>query len=312
MVEKKIPCHWNFLPGGEAVIEWRQLMKDLFLDALIDSAGMLPFLLVIYFIVEWFERRFGGTIEHRLEKSAKAGPALGALFGCVPQCGFSVVAASLYSRRIITTGTLLAVILSTSDEAIPVLLSQPDQIGAVIKLLSIKLVIGIAAGVLIDLLLRRRNADAPSAEIAPHDLGCCKHRLSGKTSRWQMLVHPLVHTAKIFIFIFLVSLGLNGLIAWVGEEHLGNILLRESLFQPFLAALVGLIPNCAASVAIAETFLKGGLSFGSTVAGLCCSGGLGLLVLARENRDLKDTLRIIALLVVISTVAGLAIQLLYG
>ena len=120
-------------------------MKEIFLTALIDSAGMIPFLLVIYFVVEWFERRFGGTIEHRLKKSAKAGLALGALFGCVPQCGFSVVAASFYSRRLITTGTLLAVILSTSDEAIPVILAQPGRSGIVITLLITKLIIGITA-----------------------------------------------------------------------------------------------------------------------------------------------------------------------
>ncbi len=289
-------------------------MKDLFLEALIDSAKMIPFLLVIYFLVEWFERKFGNTIERRLKKTAKAGPVLGALFGCVPQCGFSVVAASLYSRRIITNGTLLAVFLSTSDEAIPVLLSQPDQAGTVIKLFLIKLVIGVVAGVAVDLLLRRKKQAPLPPDSAPSacEVGCCHHHVSGKSNPWQMLVHPLVHTAKIFVFIFLVTLGLNGLIALVGEEQLGDVLLRESLLQPLLAALVGLIPNCAASVAIAEAFLKGGLSFGSTVAGLCCSGGLGLLVLVRENRDLKDTVRIIALLVVISTAAGLAIQLLYG
>ena len=290
-------------------------MKELFLDALIDSAKMIPFLLVIYFMVEWFERKFGNTIEHRLEKTVKTGPVLGALFGCVPQCGFSVVAASLYSRRMITAGTLLAVILSTSDEAIPVLLSQPDQVGTVIKLLIVKLIIGIVAGVLIDLLLRRRKPGAPlPANSAPAacDVGCCNHHVSGKTSPWQMLVHPLIHTSKIFIFIFSVTLGLSGLMAWVGEENLGNVLLRHSLFQPFLTALVGLIPNCAASVAIAGLFLKGGLSFGSTVAGLCCSGGLGLLVLFKENRNLKDTLRIVGLLVVISTLAGFVIQRFYG
>lgn len=284
------------------------------MDALVDSAKMIPFLLVIYFLVEWFERKFGNTIEHRLEKTAKAGPVLGALFGCVPQCGFSVVAASLYTRRIITTGTLLAVFLSTSDEAIPVLLSQPAQAGTVIKLLLIKLVIGVVAGVAVDLLLRRKKQSPlpPAAAPSVCEVGCCHHHVSGKTSPWQMLVHPLVHTAKIFIFIFLVSLGLNGLIAWVGEENLGNVLLRNSLFQPFLAALVGLIPNCAASVAIAGAFLKGGLSFGSTISGLCCSGGLGLLVLLKDNHNLKDTVRIIILLVGISTAIGLAIQLFYG
>ncbi|MFA7257339.1 MAG: putative manganese transporter [Kiritimatiellales bacterium] len=290
-------------------------MNGLFLDALIDSAKMIPFLLVIYFVVEWFERKFGGTLENRLKKTAQAGPVMGALFGCVPQCGFSVVAASLYSRRIITTGTLLAVFLSTSDEAIPVLLSKPDQAGTVITLLVVKLLIGLTAGILIDLLLRRKKPaeqDTSAPSVAAHDVGCCKHHVSGKANPWQLLVHPLVHTAKIFVFIFAVTLGLNGLMAWVGAENLGRLLLRHSLFQPFLAALVGLIPNCAASVAIAGLFLKGGLSFGSTVSGLCCSGGLGLLVLFKENRNLKDTLRIVGLLVLISTVAGLVIQRLYG
>ena len=290
-------------------------MKEIFLNSLVDSAGMIPFLLVIYFVVEWFERRFGGTIEHRLKKSAKAGPARGALFGCVPQCGFSVVAASFYSRRLITTGTLLAVILSTSDEAIPVMLAQPGRSGIVVTLLITKLIIGLIAGYLIDFFMRRRKpAEAAHDDHADehHELGCCNHQLSGKTSRWQLLKHPLIHTAKIFLFIFAVTLGINGLIAAVGQENIGRVLLRHSLLQPFLAALVGLIPNCAASVAIAEMFLKGGLSYGSAVAGLCCSGGLGLLVLLRENRDFKDTLRIVALLFFISTAAGLAIQLLYG
>ncbi|MFA7368132.1 MAG: putative manganese transporter [Kiritimatiellales bacterium] len=290
-------------------------MNELFLDALTDSAKMIPFLLVIYFLVEWFERKFEGTIEHRLKKSDKAGPALGALFGCVPQCGFSVVAASFYSRRLITTGTLLAVILSTSDEAIPVMLAQPGRSGIVITLLITKLIIGITAGYLIDFFMRRRRPAVVTHDghdEEHHELGCCNHRLSGKTSRWQLLKHPLIHTAKIFAFVFAVTLGINGLIALVGEENLGRVLLRHSLLQPFLAALVGLIPNCAASVAIAEMFLKGGLSYGSAVSGLCCSGGLGLLVLLRENRDFKDTLRIVALLVIISTAAGLAIQLLYG
>ena len=287
-------------------------MNEIFTDALIDSAKMIPFLLVIYFVVEWFERKFGGTLEHRLGKTAKAGPVLGALFGCIPQCGFSVVAASLYSRRLITTGTLLAVILSTSDEAIPVILAQPGQAKTVVLLLSVKLIIALIAGTLADLLVRRRSPETSAIETGTHHQGCCHHHVSKKDGYQQLLLHPLIHTAKIFVFIFLATLGLNSLIAWVGEENLGNILLRNSMLQPFLAALIGLIPNCAASVVIAEMFLKGGLSFGAAAAGLCCSGGLGLLVLLRENRDLKDTLRVIALLVLISTVAGLAIQLLYG
>lgn len=288
-------------------------MSELFLDALIDSAKMIPFLLVIYFLVGLFERKFGNTIELRLQKTAKAGPLLGALFGCVPQCGFSVVAASLYSRRIITAGTLMAVFLSTSDEAIPVLLSAPEQAGTVALLIGIKLVIALVAGTVMDLLIRRQVPPASEEPVAETcHKGCCHHHVAGTNQFRQLLFHPLIHTAKIFAFIFLVTLGLNGLIAWVGEENLGNALLRESPLQPLLAALIGLIPNCAASVAIAGAFLKGGLSFGSTIAGLCSSGGLGLLVLLRENNTPKDTLKMIGLLVLISTLVGLAIQLLYG
>ena len=292
-------------------------MRELFLDALSDSTALIPFLLLIYFLVELFERRFSGTITHALEKSAKAGPALGAAFGCIPQCGFSVVASALYARRLITKGTLLAVFLATSDEAIPVMLAQPGKGKFVVTVLVTKLIIGLVAGYAIDLavgrLSRKKEVHIHQHPVeAPHDAGCCNHDLSGRIGKWQWLTHPLIHTAKIFLFIMAVTFAINVLIAYVGEENLGRVLLKQHLLQPFLAALIGLIPNCAASVAIAELFLKGGLSYGSAIAGLCSSAGLGGLVLLRENHDLRDTIRILLLLVAISTVAGIAIQLLYG
>ena len=288
-------------------------MSDLFFDALADSAAMIPFLLAIYCLVEFFERRFGKLLEGKLQRAPKAGVVVGALFGCVPQCGFSVVASALYTRRLISTGTLLAVFLATSDEAVPVFLAQPDKGGLVIMLLVTKLIIGIIGGYVVDLL--PGSSRKPSSQINPLPMaeaperGCCQHHISGEISKWQLLTHPLLHTFKIFVFIFAASLGLNYLIALVGEANLGSVLLRQSIFQPFLAALVGLIPNCAASVAIAEAFLKGGLGYGSAVAGLCCSAGLGLLVLFKENHDLADTVRVLCLLVAISTLAGMAIQL---
>ncbi|MEI7696297.1 MAG: putative manganese transporter [Chlorobium sp.] len=292
-------------------------MRELFLDALSDSAAMIPFLLLLYFLVELFERRLGGKISHALEKSAKVGPALGAAFGCIPQCGFSVVASALYARRVITKGTLLAVFLATSDEAIPVILAQPGKGKFVVAVLVTKLIIGVVAGYAIDLALGilsrgkvERGHKIPVEAL--HDAGCCKHDLSGTIGKWQWLTHPLIHTAKIFLFIMAVTFAINALIAFVGEDNLGRVLLKQHLLQPFLAALIGLIPNCAASVAIAELFLKGGLSYGSAIAGLCSSAGLGILVLLKENHDSRDTIRILILLVAISTVAGIAIQLLYG
>ena len=292
-------------------------MRKLFLDALSDSAAMIPFLLLIYFLVELFERRLSGKITHALEKTAKAGPALGAAFGCIPQCGFSVVASALYARRVITKGTLLAVFLATSDEAIPVILAQPGKGRFVVAVLVTKLIIGVVAGYAIDLVLgslSRGKLDHGHQNPfeAPHDAGCCNHDLSGTIGKWQWLTHPLIHTAKIFLFIMAVTFAINVLIAFVGEENLGQVLLKQHLLQPFLAALIGLIPNCAASVAIAELFLKGGLSYGSAIAGLCSSAGLGLLVLLKENHNSRDTIQILLLLVAISTVAGIAIQLLYG
>ena len=292
-------------------------MRKLFLDALSDSAAMIPFLLLIYFLVELFERRLSGKITHALEKTAKAGPALGAAFGCIPQCGFSVVASALYARRVITKGTLLAVFLATSDEAIPVILAQPGKGRFVVAVLVTKLIIGVVAGYAIDLVLgslSRGKLDHGHQNPfeAPHDAGCCNHDLSGTIGKWQWLTHPLIHTAKIFLFIMAVTFAINVLIAFVGEENLGHVLLKQHLLQPFLAALIGLIPNCAASVAIAELFLKGGLSYGSAIAGLCSSAGLGLLVLLKENHNSRDTIQILLLLVAISTVAGIAIQLLYG
>ena len=278
-------------------------MRELFLDALADSAALIPFLLLIYLLVELFERRLSGRITHVLEKSAKAGPALGAAFGCIPQCGFSVVASALYARRLITKGT--------------VILAQPGKGKFVVVVLVTKLIIGLVAGYAIDLAVGsssrkiKDHAHQHSVE-APLDAGCCHHDLSGTIGKWQWLTHPLIHTAKIFLFIMAVTFALNVQIASVGEENLGRVLLKQHLLQPFLAALIGLIPNCAASVAIAELFLKGGLSYGSAIAGLCSSAGLGGLVLLRENHDRRDTIRILLLLVVISTVAGITIQLLYG
>jgi len=286
------------------------------LDAFSDAAKMIPFLLVIYCVVEWFERRLGNTIESRLQKAAKLGPALGAVFGCVPQCGFSVVASALYARRLITIGTLLAVFLATSDEAVPVILAQPENGKIVIALIITKLIIGLVGGYAVDLLFQSyRRQPVHERDVLVDEIderGCCNHRLSGPTNRWQWLTHPLIHTAKIFFFIAAVTFGINCLISLVGEVNLGKAMLRQSILQPFLSALVGLIPNCAATVAITEAFLKGGLSYGSAIAGLCSSAGIGTLVLFKENHDTRDTIRILFLLVGISTAVGTAIHLLYG
>lgn len=287
-------------------------MKLIVTDAFFDTFKMIPFLLLIYCLVEWIEQRYGRSIQARVAQAAKSGPAVGSVFGCVPQCGFSVLASAMYTRRFITIGTLLAVYLSTSDEAVPVILAQPSKARIVIPIVLTKLVIGIIGGYAVDLALKSYRKPLGKTDLAGlravHEKGCCEHHVSSGGESRESLLHPLIHTLKVFLFIFLVTVGINYLVACVGERNLGRVLLHNSVLQPVLAAIIGLIPNCAASVAITQLYLKGGISFGSAISGLCASGGLGILVLLKENHDARDTARVLGLLVGISVFVGIAIQ----
>ena len=287
-------------------------MKVIFTDALVDSLEMVPFLLVIYLLVEWLEPRLGAGVEQNFQRAGRIGPALGVIFGIIPQCGFSVMASGLYVRRLIGVGTLMAVYLATSDEALPVMLAQPRKIGTVVPILVAKIVVGLLGGYGLAWALPFRAGRAEGAAVsADCEAGsiqaCCDHDPSVPARGWGLLRHPLIHTGKIFVFVLVVTLGINALLALVGQAQLNKLLLQHSALQPVAAALVGLIPNCAASVAIAQLYLRGGLGFGSTIAGLCAASGLGLLVLVKEN-DRRDTLKIVALLLFISVVAGLLLQ----
>lgn len=302
-------------------------MLEIFLDALIDSAKMLPLLLLIYIIIEILEVKFAKKMRQKVQKAGVAGPAIGALVGSIPQCGFSVITSALYTKRLITIGTLMAVYLSTSDEAIPVILSQPDKAVVVLPLILTKIIIALVASYIIDFLFRKSNQKilshaklAAEGKCQEHDhkkeieeRACCGHEYPPRKLDWKkILIHPLVHTIKIFIFIFIVTFLINFILFKIGEESFKNIFLSHSFFQPFIAALIGLIPNCAASVAITELYLKGAIGFGSTIAGLSSAGGLGLLVLFKENKDYKNTLQIVGLLVGISAFVGILIQYFYS
>ena len=306
-------------------------MYKVFIDVLLDTTKMIPLLLLIYVGIEFIEFKFGRAIREKVKSAGKAGPLLGAGFGVVPQCGFSVISTALYTQRLISIGTLLAVYISTSDEAVPVILAQPHKAGIILPLLAVKIVVAVAAGYSIDLFFRRSAGPVTETEVCaasaehstgmPHEHhldeeqllvleeGCCGHHLDKPNYR-EMLVHPIVHTLKVFIFIFVASLTLNFIMLRAGA-NITTILLGQTIFQPVIVGLIGLIPNCAASVAITEIFLKGGISFGSAIAGLSASAGLGMLVLLKENRNIKDTLKVIGLLYGISVVSGIVIQYLY-
>jgi len=298
-------------------------MIEIIQDALIDTLKMVPLLLVIYVAIEIIEYKYSAKLEEKVEKAGRAGPAIGAFVGAFPQCGFSVISSALYTQKLLTIGTLLAVYLSTSDEAIPILLSQPEKAAVVLPLILTKIGLALFAGYLIDLLYRRSNKKVLSHidkfdhhechhEHKIDEAACCGHELGEQINAKDIIIHPLVHTAKISFFIFITTFALNYAFFKIGDNNIPRLFLGHSIFQPVVAALVGLIPNCAASVAITEMYLKGAISYGSTIAGLSAGAGLGLLVLFRENKNLKNTLIILGLLLFFSITAGILIQYVYG
>lgn len=301
-------------------------MYDIFMDALMDTAKMVPLLLVIYIGIELVEYKFGHKIIGWVQKAGIAGPAVGALAGSLPQCGISIVATALYTQRLATIGTLLAVYLSTSDEALPVILSQPEKAEIILPLILTKISIALIAGYTLDLMFRKRNRDtlihirayAQGKDDVHHhhetvidEVACCGHSTSASAKKFnskEVFLHPLLHTLKIFLFIFAVSFLMNIAVFHLGEAAFGHLFMGQSFLQPIFAALLGLIPNCAASVGIAELYLKGAISYGSLIAGLCSSAGLGLLVLFREEKQKKEMIKILGLLFGISVLAGSVIH----
>lgn len=280
-------------------------MLDVLLDALFDSLKTLPFLFGAYLLIEFLEHRAGGRIPSALARLGPLGPLGGALLGCVPQCGFSVAAANFYAGRLITPGTLLAVFLATSDEALPILFSRPQAGGVLLRLLAVKLVAGAAAGLLADLAASRflkAKRREPFHDLC-EDCGCGEK---------GVLLSALGHTGRVFLFILAVNLGLGLLIGALGQESLSRALLTGSALQPLLAALIGFIPNCAASVLLTQLYLSGSLSFGSAVAGLCTGAGMGLAVLFRVNRNMKENLCIAGTLYAAAVAAGAACQAIFG
>ena len=279
------------------------LFLDIVLDTLLDCAKLIPFLFFAFLLLEALEHHASEKINTALASSGKAGPAVGSLLGCIPQCGFSVFSANLFSNGVITLGTLIAVFLSTSDEAVIIMLSHPDRKGEILKLLAVKVVIAIIFGYLIDLIFRNHKGPEKHIEDHCHDCGC--H--DGHSGVFKPAVK---HTLKTLVFLLIIVFILNFLVEWIGIDGLSKLMLNNSVLQPFVAALIGLIPNCAASILLTELYLKGAISFASVIAGLSTGAGAGLIVLFRENRHIKENLKIIAVLYACAVVAGLVISLL--
>ena len=258
-----------------------------------DTLYLIPFLLVTYVAMEWLEHKAGGKAEAAIQRAGAAGPIVGAVVGVVPQCGFSAAAATLWAGRVITLGTLFAVLLSTSDEMLPIFVAEQVPIDVIIKIVGVKIVIGMVMGFIVDAGLRiARRIDAP---LHIHEL-CEQEHCHCHDGGGGILRSAVKHTLQVTLFVFAVTLVLNGVLEAVGEDALAEFLGANPVLSVFGSALVGLVPNCAASVVIAQLYVEGVLGSGAMLAGLLVSAGVGLLVLMRTNRHPKENAAIIAVL----------------
>lgn len=273
-------------------------------DTLLDTLKLLPFLFITYLIMEYIEHRTSEKSRLLMKNSGKWGPALGGILGVLPQCGFSTAASNLYAGRVITLGTLLAVFLSTSDEMLPVLISEQAPVGMILKILALKAVIGICAGFLTDLFCRRRKG-ADREELRIEHMCDHQHCHCGEGN---FLSSALSHTLQVFVFILAISFLLNLLIAFAGEDKLEALLTGREILGTLFAGLIGLIPNCASSVLLTRLYLSGMLGAGSMLAGLLAGSGVGLLVLYKVNDNLKENIRITLLLYFLGVVCGIGIE----
>lgn len=276
-------------------------MLETILDALIDSIKILPFLFITYLIMEYLEHKTGEKSQNVIKKSGKFGPVIGGLLGIIPQCGFSVSATNLYAARVITLGTLISIYLSTSDEMLPILISNGAGIGLILKIIAIKVIIGIFAGILIDLFFRKKQEDASDIHtLCEHEHCHCEDGI---------IKSSIKHTIQIFIFILIVSIILNIALFAIGEDRLSALILNKPILAPILAGLVGLIPNCASSVVLTELFLSNVIGIGTLVGGLLVNSGLGAIVLFKVNKNLKENIKIMSILYFIGVISGIIIEL---
>ena len=281
-------------------------MVEVLLDTLIDILKILPFLFITFLLMEYIEHKMSKKNKILIQKAGKAGPAIGGLLGMIPQCGFSASASNLYVAKIISIGTLIAVYLSTSDEMLPIFLSEQVPLTSIITILLLKAGIGIIFGLLIDFIYNKFIKEKKDIDIH-HDI--CSHDHCHCESE-NLLKSSLRHTINILFFIFIFSLIMNTLVFYIGEDKIGTLVLNKPILAPMITGLIGLIPNCAASVVITQLYLQKLISFGAMMTGLLVGAGVGLLVLIKMNKDIKQTIRIISLLYLIGLISGIIIDLL--
>ena len=299
-----------------------------FLHALKDSAILLPFLFVSYIIIELLENAFSSKINNAFFKG-KWAPVIGAGLGIIPQCGFSVVATDLYSKKKISVGTLVAIFIATSDEAIPILISNLNSSKNALLLVGLvltKLVVAIIAGLVIDLILAKKQKQIAVQTVEAHTnkeaeeqnhheehshKGCCNHDIEENNTNWakKYLLHPLIHTLKVFVYILAVNIIFELLLHYIGADKIESFLQTSYYFAPLIACLIGLIPNCASSVILTNLLVIGGLSFSACLTGLIVNAGIAYLVLFKQNKNQKHNFAIVGTMMLIGLVVGYGLMI---
>ena len=292
-------------------------MLEIIEDTLIDAIKILPFLFITYLIMEYIEHKMGHKTKHAIKKSGKWGPIIGSILGAFPQCGFSVSATNLYAGRVITLGTLIAVYLSTSDEMLPIFISEAVSPIIILKILGMKLIIGMIAGTLIDVIahiirnkvLNKKQSTNNTVENEEDEIGHICEEDHCHCNESGILKSAIHHTLNILMFIIIITFIINTAVHFVGEETIASWILNRPVIGPIIASLIGLIPNCAASVIITNMYLDKVISLGSMISGLLTGAGVGLAVLFKTNNKIKENIGILILLYAIGVISGIVIDL---
>lgn len=276
---------------------------DCILDGLLDTLKLLPYLLITFLVLELLEHKMSNKSEKILVENRKYGPIIGGLLGALPQCGFSTVAANLFSGRVITIGTLIAVFLSTSDEMLPIMISEHASVLTLLKIVGFKVIVGVIAGYLVDFIYRKKTTDLTKniTEMCEEDHCSCE--------KDGILISSLKHTLKTGLFILLANLLINIIIFKVGEDNLSKFLLHKNILTYFIASLIGLIPNCASSVIMTELYLSNLITVGNLIAGLLTGSGIGILLLFKNNKNIKENISVLAIIYFIGVLIGIIVDL---
>lgn len=277
-------------------------MKEVILDAIVDSLKILPFLFAAFLLMEYFEHKLSKKAKKSIEKSGKLGPIIGGILGAFPQCGFSVAATNLYAAKLITVGTLITIYLSTSDEMLPILLSNNVELSLIFKILGMKVLIAIIFGTIVDLVWQQKKDKLNHIHEICEDEHCgCEKNIFMSTVK---------HTINIMIFIIVINIILNSIMNYIGPDAVSKLLMKNTFLEPLFTSLIGLIPNCGSSVIITELYLSDSISYGAMLAGLLTGSGVALVVLFKVNKNIKENIKILFTIYFTGVIVGIVFNLL--